>query len=106
MKKIENVSNEMLVNFCIIMILNNELDNNNLIIPEPIKKFLLDLPDEPESDDSKFFYKDSESLKNFMAIVHAASMINIPLCIWGAPGAGKTAMIRAFGRIRAEMLHQ
>ena len=104
MKKIENVSNEMLVNFCIIMILNNELDNNNLIIPEPIKKFLLDLPDEPESDDSKFFYKDSESLKNFMAIVHAASMINIPLCIWGAPGAGKTAMIRAFGRIRAEML--
>ena len=39
-----------------------------------------------------------------MTIVHAASIINIPLCIWGAPGAGKTAMIRAFGRIRAEML--
>ena len=38
-----------------------------------------------------------------MAIVHAASIINIPLCIWGAPGAGKTAMIRAFGRIRAEL---
>ena len=102
-KKIENASNEMLIDFCFIMILNNELENNNLIIPEPIKKFLLNLPDEPESDDNKFFYQDSESLKNFMAIVHAASIINIPLCIWGAPGAGKTAMIRAFGRIRAEM---
>ena len=104
MKKIENVTNEMLIDFCLIMILNNELENSNLKIPEPIKKFLLNLPDEPESDDSRFFYQDSESLNNFMAIIHTASIINIPLCIWGAPGAGKTAMIRAFGRIRAEML--
>ena len=35
-----------------------------------------------------------------MAIIHAASIINLPLCIWGNPGVGKTAMIRAFGRIR------
>ena len=82
MKKIENVTNEMLIDFCLIMILNNELEKNNLKIPEPIKKFLFNLPDEPPNDDNTFFYKDSESLKYFMAIVHAASIINIPLCIF------------------------
>ena len=45
MKKRENVTNEMLIDFCLIMILNNDIENSNLKIPEPIKKFLLNLPD-------------------------------------------------------------
>ena len=84
------------------MILNKYVDINDFNIPEHIQSYLIDLPDDPDSDDNKFFYKDSESLSKFMAIVHAASIINLPLCIWGDPGVGKTAMIRAFGRIKAK----
>ena len=103
-KNIKDVTNQMLVDFCILLILNNDIEINNLEIPEPIQTYLLELPEEPESDDNKFFYLDSESLSKFMAIIHAASIINLPLCIWGDPGVGKTAMIRSFGRIREKKI--
>ena len=100
-KEIKDATHEMLVELSLMLILNKDLDFNNLVIPEPIYKYLLELPDEPESDDNKFFYLESQSLCNFMAIIHAASLINLPLCILGDPGVGKTAMIRSFSRIRA-----
>ena len=101
-KKIKEVTDQMLVDFCTTLILNNSLEINNINISDKIMNYLIDLSDDPDSDDNKFFYKDSESLSKFMAIIHAATLINLPLCIFGDPGVGKTAMIRAFGRIRAD----
>ena len=35
-----------------------------------------------------------------MTIMYASLMINLPLIIYGTPGARKTTMIRSYGRIR------
>lgn len=47
----------MLIEFCSSIILNNDIEITKFEIPEPIQTFLLDLPEEPESDDNKFFYR-------------------------------------------------
>ena len=64
-----------------------------------IEEVLLDLKDEPPSDDPKYFYKNSTLLKNYIAVLHACKIANIHLCVYGPPGAGKTSGTRAFGRI-------
>jgi len=95
------ITKQDLINFTFSLCLNYEIEGTNLEIPSKIQELILDyLPEEPNSDDSKFFYKNSEKLKKFMTIVHASSMINLPLIIYGSPGVGKTAMIRSYGRIR------
>ena len=87
------------------MCLNSEIEGTNFEIPKNIQQFILsDLPEEPDSDDSKFFYKKSGKLNKFMAILHESSMINLSLIIYGAPGVGKTAMIRSYGRIKQNKL--
>ena len=101
------ISKEEIVLFTFKLCLNNEIDCSKLDIPINIQNLILkDLPEEPDSDDSKFFYLKSEKLKKFMTIVHCSSMINLPLIIYGSPGVGKTAMIRAYGRIRQKLLNK
>jgi len=95
------ITKQDIINFTFSLCLNNEIEGTNLDIHPKIQELILsNLPEEPDSDDSKFFYKNSEKLRKFMTIVHASSMINLPLIIYGSPGVGKTAMIRSYGRIR------
>ena len=68
-------------------------------IDPKIEEILLDLKDEPPSDDPKYFYKNSKLLSNYIAVLHACKIANIHLCVYGPPGAGKTSGTRAFGRI-------
>ena len=100
-KSIKNITNQMQVDFCSSIILNNDIEITNLEIQKPIQTYLLEIPEEPESN-GKFFYRNEESLKKFMAFIHAALIINLPLCILEDPGVGKTDMIRDFGRIRGK----
>ena len=39
-----------------------------------------------------------------MVLINCSSLINLPLIIYGEPGVGKIAMIRAYGRIRQNLL--
>ena len=48
---------------------------------------------------SKYFYKNSKLLNNYIEILHACKIANIHLCVYGLPGAGKASGKRTFGRI-------
>jgi len=95
----ENITQNSIVDFC-YNILTKDFEKGKLIeIAPEIEKILLDLRDEPDSDDPKYFYKNSKLLSNYIAILHACKIANIHLCVYGPPGAGKTSGTRAFGRI-------
>ena len=53
-----------------------------------------------ESNDNKFYFRESPKLKSFMAKLFAASMINLHICVIGRTGVGKTSCAREFSRIR------
>ena len=93
------ISEESIVNFC-YNILTKDFEKGKLIEIDPkIETILLDLNEEPPSDDPKYFYKNSRMLRNYIAVLHACKIANIHLCVYGPPGAGKTSGTRAFGRI-------
>ena len=93
------ISEESIVNFC-YNILTKDFEKGKLIEIDPkIENILLDLKEEPPSDDPKYFYKNSRMLRNYIAVLHACKIANIHLCVYGPPGAGKTSGTRAFGRI-------
>ena len=48
---------------------------------------------------SKYFYKNSKLLSNYIEILHACKIANIHLCVYGPPGARKASGKRACGRI-------
>ena len=97
--KDEQIKRESIVNFCFNILTNNFVKGKLFDIDKDIKDILLKLNDEPLSDDSQYFYKNSEILRNYIAFVHACKIANIHLCIYGPPGVGKTSGIRSFGRI-------
>lgn len=55
---------------------------------------------EVDEDYAEYFFKQSPSLHSFIAKIYAASIINLPLVIYGPTGVGKTAAARIFGRSR------
>ena len=98
-KEKKNINQDCIVNFC-YNLLAKDFEKGKLIkIAPEIEEILLDLPQEPDNDDPKYFYQSSYSLRKYIAILHACKIANIHLCIYGPPGVGKTSGIRSFGRI-------
>ena len=95
----ENITQNCIVDFCYNILTKDFVKDKLFEIAPEIEKILLDLKDEPESDDPKYYYKNSKLLKNYIAILHACKIANIHLCIYGPTGIGKTSSVRAFGRI-------
>ena len=93
------INQDCIVNFC-YNLLAKDFEKGKLIkIAPEIEEILLELPEEPDSDDPKYFYQNSYLLRKYIAILHACKIANIHLCIYGPPGVGKTSGTRAFGRI-------
>ena len=51
------------------------------------------------SNDERFYFKNSPNLKNLMTHIYFCSLCQIPVCLVGATGLGKTSMARAFSEI-------
>ena len=98
----KDISEELIVNFCYNLLTKNFEKGKEVEIDPKIEEILLDLKDEPYSEDPKYFYKNSKLLRNYIAVLHACKLANIHLCVYGPPGAGKTSGARAFGRIISE----
>ena len=109
MNEIE-ISDEDIINTIFEMLFR---DNTEKIeISENIKKVLLEELIEQNKknlegkDNEKYFFENSESLKQFVLIVYISSMINLYLCVVSPPGSGKTTAARAISEIRANILKQ
>ena len=77
------------------------LNENDFELQQNIEEELLDkLRKTHDSSESDFFYENSPLLKSFFAKIYAASLINLPICITGRTGIGKTSAAREFSRIR------
>ena len=75
--------------------------NGQFIVKKEIEDELLNTFNEiDDKTDEPFFYKDSPSLRSFLAKLAAYSIIEQPICITGPTGAGKTSAARAFARMR------
>ena len=59
---------------------------------------------EKNLEEEEYYFKDSESLKNFMVQIYACSLINQHLCIVGPPGIGKTIGARKFSYFRKKII--
>ena len=93
------ITPEEIVDFS-IKLLNK---NQDFEINPKIEKFLSSkLNESNEQNDSKFFFKEDElaKLRCFLAKLFASSLINLPCCVSGPTGVGKTASAREFARIR------
>ena len=109
----ENITNDDIVNTVFEMLFRD--DNEKLVISESIKKALITelieenkkKMEEPDKEKyEKYFFENSESLKNFVLIVYISSLINLYLCVVSPPGSGKTTAARAISEIRARLLNQ
>ncbi|KAH0800171.1 Dynein heavy chain, cytoplasmic [Histomonas meleagridis] len=96
-----NVQSQDIVEFAINMLKSNENFKPNKIIQNNLLNLLnRDSYYISETYDNQFFYKDSPPLCEFMAKIYAASIIGLPICVYGPTGAGKTSAARAFASIR------
>ena len=82
----ENITKEKIIDFANYILIESFTKEKSIIFDEYIRDYLLDkLQKEPKSEDSKF-YKESNSLKYFVAILYSCYISKINLCIYGPPG--------------------
>ena len=75
--------------------------NGQFIVNKEIEDELLSTFNEiDDNSDEPFFYKDSPSLRSFLAKLAAYSIIKQPVFILGPTGVGKTSAARVFARMR------
>ena len=88
----------MLVNYAFQLVISPDIKDDPKIEDFIYKNYL----DQGiiESNDNKYYFKDSPKLRAFMAKLFAASMINLHICVIGKTGIGKTSCAREFSRIR------
>ena len=93
---------EQLINYAYQLTISPTFEDDIIIEDFIYKKYLnYDLE---KSIDDKYFFKDSQKLRSFMAKLFAASMINLHICLIGKTGIGKTSCAREFSRIRKKSM--
>ncbi|KAK8895427.1 hypothetical protein M9Y10_023891 [Tritrichomonas musculus] len=71
-------------------------------IPISMINFLLDnLKNKDNEINGQFIYKESKVLRTFIAKLYAASIINLPVCVYGPTGVGKTSAAEQFSKERS-----
>ena len=98
----KEISLERLVHYAYQLTISPNIEDD-LIIEDFIYKKYLDY-ELKESNDNKYYFKESPKLKSFMAKLLAASMINLHICVIGKTGIGKTSCAREFSRIREKSM--
>ena len=76
-------------------------ENNDINIPESLLAKAKEIfkNDQFISNDERFYFKNSPNLMNLMTHIYFCSLCQIPVCLVGATGLGKTSMVRAFSEI-------
>ena len=90
---------EKIINYAYNLIISSNIEDD-LIIENYIFEKYLNFDLEEKSKDNQYFFKDSPNLKSFMAKLFLASLINLPICLIGKTGIGKTSCAIEFARIR------
>ena len=114
-QKIINLST--IIDFTFDLLFENQLlnlkdiNNNYKIIQDELLQELIKSDDykninnkDEDLGEEEYYFKDSESLENFMIQIYACSLVNQHLCIVGPPGIGKTIGARKFSILRQKIL--
>jgi len=88
-------------------ILKKDPNEKDFELDDEIKNYLINdlnssqnILNDNDDDDDQFFFLNSELLQQFIAKLYAASLIHLPVCVYGPTGVGKTSAARAFAKIR------
>ena len=93
---------DQLINYAYQLTISLNIEDDPLIEDLIYNKYLN--YETEDSNDNKYFFKDSPKLKSFMSKLFAASMVNLHICLIGKTGIGKTSCAREFSRIRKKSM--
>ena len=92
----EKIPTNEIVNFIFNLIFTNE--NNK--ISEQMENCLLNFDfEEDKNEDELYIFKNSKTLKQFVALIHACYIIHLHLCIIGPTGVGKISSTKKISEL-------
>ena len=92
----KSIKPDQIVDFAFKM-LQKDTEFRDEEVPENIRKFLLEsLRYKDTPSDGQYYYKGIKKLETFVAKLHGASLISLPVCVSGPSGVGKTSAVERY----------